>query len=360
MGRRGSPNRGADDLSWITLQAAPPRIASLLVILGGIACTPAPFACLDDPDCSGGRCEPSGWCSFEDDACASGRRYGRWVGDGLADACVEPEVAGTGTGSGTSTGTSTGVSTTLTPTDGGESSTTSGSSDGGTSTGTHGTSTGGGPDPVELVAWYPFDELARPGVVVDALGLHHGVCAPGECPAAVSGIVGGAGRFDGVDDLVRVVHDDGLDLGGTWTAAVWMSPMVSVGNGFQNLLGKPVTLDGVADTIELAVAKGTSAVVGTAAIDDGVSVSAPFAPGPDAWTHVAGTFDGTALRLYVDGVMVGEAEAPPPYFSAIEWTIGAGIDMGVPGTHFAGAIDELRLYRGALTPEEIAALVASP
>ncbi|MBL8943232.1 MAG: LamG domain-containing protein, partial [Myxococcales bacterium] len=95
-------------------------------------------------------------------------------------------------------------------------------------------------------------------------------------------------------------------------------------------------------------------------IDDGVSVSAPFAPGPDAWTHVAGTFDGTALRLYVDGVMVGEAEAPPPYFSAIEWTIGAGIDMGVPGTHFAGAIDELRLYRGALTPEEIAALVASP
>lgn len=332
------------------------------MILGGIACTPAPFACLDDPACSGGRCEPNGWCSFEDDACASGRRYGRWVGDGLAEACVEPDVAGTGSSSsGSGPGTSTVASTTVASTDGSETSTAPGSSEGTASTGAQETSTGDGPDPVELVAWYPFDDVAPPGVVIDALGLHDGACLPDECPASTTGVVGGAAGFDGVDDLVRVVHDDGLDLGGTWTAAVWMLPMVGVGDGFQNLLGKPVTLDGVADTIELATGRGgTSAVVGTASIDDGTSVWAPFSPAPGAWTHLAGTFDGTTLRLYVDGALVGESAGPPPYFSALEWTIGAGIDVGVADTHFAGGLDELRLYRGALTADDIAALAVVP
>ncbi len=332
----------------------------MLVVLAGIACTPAPFACLDDPDCSGGRCEPSGWCSFDDDACASGRRYGRWVGDGLADACVDPDVAGTGTTTGTSTSTSSGLSITISPIDGSEVTTAPGSSEGEASTGVPGTSTGDGPDPVELVAWYPFDDFSRPGVIVDAIGMHHGECVAGECPGPAIGAVGEAARFDGADDLVRVAHDDGLDLGVTWTAAVWMQPTLGGDSAFQNLLGKPVSMDGVNDTIELAVAEVTSAVVGIASNDKGVSVWAPFMAAPGTWTHLAGTFDGTTLRLYVDGVMVGESKAPPPYFSAIEWTIGAGIDIGVPDSHFAGAIDELRLYRGALPADDIAALAAPP
>jgi len=58
-----------------------------------------------------------------------------------------------------------------------------------------------------------------------------------------------------------------------------------------------VTLDGVTDTMELAIAQGTSAAVGTAAIDDWSSVWAPFEPTPDQWTHIAGTFDGTIAGL---------------------------------------------------------------
>jgi hypothetical protein len=235
-----------------------------------------------------------------------------------------------------------------------------GSSEGDVSSGDPGTSTGDGPGAVELVAWYPFEDFSRPGVIVDAMGVHDGACLVDECPGPAVGAVGEAARFDGVDDLVRVAHDDGLDLGATWTAAAWMLPTMGVGVGYQNLLGKPLSTEGFYDTIELAVAEGTSAAVGVASIDDGVSVWGPFSPKPGTWTHIAGTFDGTTLRLYVDGMMVGEAQAPAPYYSALAWTIGGGIDNDVPGNHFAGGIDELRLYRGVLTAEEIAALATVP
>jgi len=112
-----------------------------------------------------------------------------------------------------------GTSTTIAASDASESSALSDSSDGDTSTGADSTSTGDGPDPVALVAWYPFDDDVRLGVVVDAMGLHPGACTPAECPEPIVGRIGGAARFDGVDDPVRVAHDDGLELGGTWTAA---------------------------------------------------------------------------------------------------------------------------------------------
>jgi len=52
------------------------------------------FACTDDPQCATagelGRCEASGYCSFADDACPSGRRYGARAPGDLAEECVPP------------------------------------------------------------------------------------------------------------------------------------------------------------------------------------------------------------------------------------------------------------------------------
>lgn len=60
------------------------------------------FSCSDDASCGAagqaGQCEPSGFCSFEDQACPSGRRFGTLAGDGMADECVagNPVVGTTG------------------------------------------------------------------------------------------------------------------------------------------------------------------------------------------------------------------------------------------------------------------------
>lgn len=79
-------------------------VSSLLLIstLGGCA-GGGEFTCADDQACAGvgpgARCEANGWCSYEDEACADGRRYGDHAGDGLGGLCVgeEPATGGTST-----------------------------------------------------------------------------------------------------------------------------------------------------------------------------------------------------------------------------------------------------------------------
>ena len=60
---------------------------------------PSAFLCSSDAECvaSGavGQCEPSGYCSFPNDACDSGYAYGKDAGEGLAGNCVEPSDSAT-------------------------------------------------------------------------------------------------------------------------------------------------------------------------------------------------------------------------------------------------------------------------
>ena len=68
------------------------------VLVGGCG-LPAAFPCDVDADCvDGGRfgiCQPDGWCSFPDDGCGSGQRYGAHAGGGLAGLCVDqPDTSG--------------------------------------------------------------------------------------------------------------------------------------------------------------------------------------------------------------------------------------------------------------------------
>jgi hypothetical protein len=79
------------------------------------------------------------------------------------------------------------------------------------------------------------------------------------------------------------------------------------------------------------------------------------------WTHLAGTYDGTTARLYVDGILTASA----PLTGAIAgdttpFVIGGnGNDAtGVPTELFPGRIDEVMLYRRALGDAEVALLRA--
>lgn len=55
------------------------------------SCAATTFQCSDTGECAGrpgGVCEPTGWCSFPDDACPSGRRYGEFSGGSFSNECV--------------------------------------------------------------------------------------------------------------------------------------------------------------------------------------------------------------------------------------------------------------------------------
>lgn len=78
---------------------------------------------------------------------------------------------------------------------------------------------------------------------------------------------------------------------------------------------------------------------------------APFKMKEGAWHHVVSTFDGTALRLYLDGALVAQ-----------NGTLVALMNLGDPlaigslpntGSPFLGAIDEVAIYDHALTPTAV-------
>ena len=76
----------------------------------------------------------------------------------------------------------------------------------------------------------------------------------------------------------------------------------------------------------------------------------------ESWVHLAGTYDGTALRVFIDGVLAGEDAGPFVTGTALstnddEWTVGATPD----GDALEGRLDEIRIsaavrYAGDFAP----------
>ena len=80
------------------------------------------------------------------------------------------------------------------------------------------------------------------------------------------------------------------------------------------------------------------------------------------WHHVAGTFDGTSVRLYVDGTQVGEGTLG--FFFPIGYGLFPSNDLlagrydGCGATGWDGAIDEVRVWDRALGTDEVSASAA--
>jgi hypothetical protein len=86
------------------------------------------------------------------------------------------------------------------------------------------------------------------------------------------------------------------------------------------------------------------------------------------WHLVAGTYDGAAARLYVDGALVGSPVAAPP---PLTYALGGASSFYADGypvegcalfgnaDDWPGAIDEVRLYDRALSASELGRLAAA-
>jgi hypothetical protein len=72
----------------------------------------------------------------------------------------------------------------------------------------------------------------------------------------------------------------------------------------------------------------------------------------NSWAHVAATYDGSMLRVYLNGTEV----ASQPRTGAIDTSTGPlriGGNSIWPGEFFNGLVDDVRVYSRALTAEEI-------
>ena len=70
--------------------------------------------------------------------------------------------------------------------------------------------------------------------------------------------------------------------------------------------------------------------------------------------HVAGTFDGQTMRVYMDGKACGTMARPGPLQPNSKMLCLGNYDAG-HAAHFTGLLDEVKLYGRALSADEVQA-----
>ena len=353
-----------------------------LVIGWSIACSPGSFVCQSDAQCvsSGvdGQCLDDGFCGFPDSDCLSGLRYGDGSGD-VSGQCAPEQGGGststttasaeTSSSDGNATSSSSGPAVDDSATDTG---TTTGGDTGPVSTTTSAESSGdtdssdtGEPIDPSLVLWLRFDDVVEDGMWLDSSGYdHHGICS--ECPSLSEGVDGFGARFDGESTYVEVPHSDLLSTPEGFTIAAWIR-MEQPPQEQRSIVTKAVG-EGVYNSWELYFFPGDpecpDCLLLSMAVGDGDETI--FSPQPVSigeWVHVAGTWDGQTMTMWIDGQPMDERDVfdlqmdDHPILVGVDDDHDPATPLGLDG-YFDGFIDDVRLYDRQLDDGEIAELAS--
>ena len=194
-----------------------------------------------------------------------------------------------------------------------------------------------------LVATYGFEEggglTARDGSGNNNNGTLNGA-------TWVPGRFGNGLSFDGNDWVT--VNDAGLlDLTTGMTLEAWVRPTTISGWRSAIFKERPGGLAYV-----LYASNGTAPQGQVRLTTGGEPRARQSAAIPlNTWTHLALTYDGAALRLYVNGVVTGTTAASGS-ITVSDGPLRIG-GNAVWGEYFSGLIDEVRLYNRALSQTEI-------
>lgn len=195
-----------------------------------------------------------------------------------------------------------------------------------------------------LVAAYSFDEGSGE-TLSDRTGNGHDGSISGPT-WTTDGKHGGALSFDGIDDLVTIADTSDLDLTTGMTLQAWIRPSTATSNWHAAIV-KEIPGD-LAYGLYPTGPQGPSGWI----YDNDWKVAIDPDPIPGTtWTHLALTYDGTTLRLYVDGT-----ETASTTHTGTIVTSSNPLRLGgntIWGEHLDGRLDDVRIYNRALTPAEI-------
>ena len=168
-----------------------------------------------------------------------------------------------------------------------------------------------------------------------------------------SGKVGSALVFNGSSARVQIPDAASLDLTTAITIEAWVYPTANQA-GWRTIVQKQ------ADSYLLhASSQGSMRPATSATLTTGESplISSSQIP-VNTWTHLAMSYDGTALRLFVNGNQVASS---PRSGTIVPTSSPLWIGGNTPyGEYFNGRIDEVRVWRVARTAAQITVDMNNP
>ena len=208
------------------------------------------------------------------------------------------------------------------------------------------------------VAEYSFD--AGSGLVLADMSGNGNTMTLINGPAWVPGRSGTALAFDASNDrVVAQAYVPELNLeGGSLTLSAWIYPRSN--STWQMIVLKPAGAGHAAPYFDWSMhrQKGTGNLIGFLGCDGQQRSSTATMP-LNTWTHVAVTYDGKALRHYLNGAL----DRTTPLTCAVKNTTSQPIRIGANGGNgevMNGSVDDVRIYNRALSAVEIAADMVTP
>jgi hypothetical protein len=180
-----------------------------------------------------------------------------------------------------------------------------------------------------------------------------------------NGVINQGAYFNGYSSFIQVPYNSALSPTGSFSVSVWIKPSTLVPNG--KILGRACRGDGswyqpystfalsqVGPYVEFNIANSSNSYLGVTSSYGSIAYG--------VWYHIVGVYDGSYLRLYLNGSAVGTPVSftgVPYYGSNAPLTIGQR-SASNSGEFFDGDIDEVGFWNRALSPVEISQLYNLP
>jgi tetratricopeptide (TPR) repeat protein len=200
-----------------------------------------------------------------------------------------------------------------------------------------------------LLGWWKLDESGG-FIAADSSGNGHNGTLQGDPTwRPGDGKIGGALEFDGEDDYVEIEDETSFDITGQVTLSMWVKTNDTGNNENNPYVAKgdhSYAIKHYGDnSIEFFIYDGDWYAVQH-------SVDSSF---NDSWHHLVGAYDGTQLRLYVDGLQQGTADHTGSIATS-DFAVNIGRNSEHTDRLYDGLIDDVRIYNYALTEDEIVSL----
>jgi beta-lactam-binding protein with PASTA domain/Ca2+-binding RTX toxin-like protein len=211
-----------------------------------------------------------------------------------------------------------------------------------------------------LVASFNFNEVNGPAIDAAVGKVAGDIANNGTLNAGVTRVAsrtgaGTAAQFDGASGMISIPDSTALHLT-RMTLSAWVNSSTPITeSSWRNLIlkerpgGLVWGLYGNA-----ATDGGPNAYIRRAPIastgDEHAGTATRLTPG--VWTHLAATYDGRVVRVYVNGAQVGSITTSGGNLGTSTGALRLG-GNSIWGEFFAGAIDDVRIYNRALSATEI-------